>query len=152
MKLAEALVQRADVKKRLNEIQNRLVQNARIQDGEQPHENPADILHELAEALAAYRTLIQRINRTNAAARLADGRTITDAIAERDVLIIEQRALEALINAAVQNEFRYSRSEIKLVATVNVAEQRRALDAVAKRLRELDMSIQRANWDIDVLE
>ncbi len=152
MKLAEALVQRADIKKRLTEIQTRLAQNARVQDGETPHENPETILRELAEALSAYRTLIQRINRTNAATQLSDGRTITDAIAERDVLLIEQRTLDALIKAASQVDFRYSRTEIKLVATVNVAEQRRALDAVAKTLRELDLAIQRINWEVDVLE
>ena len=151
MKLAEALVQRADIKKRLTEIQTRLAQNARVQDGETPHENPETILRELAEALSAYRTLIQRINRTNAATQLSDGRTITDAIAERDVLLIEQRTLDALIKAASQVDFRYSRTEIKLVATVNVAEQRRALDAVAKTLRELDLAIQRINWEVDVL-
>ncbi|MBK8137620.1 MAG: DIP1984 family protein [Chloroflexi bacterium] len=152
MKLAEALVQRADIKKRLTEIQTRLAQNARVQDGETPHENPETILRELAEALSAYRTLIQRINRTNAATQLSDGRTITDAIAERDVLLIEQRTLDALIKAASQVDFRYSRTEIKLVATVNVAEQRRTLDAVAKTLRELDLAIQRINWEVDVLE
>ena len=151
MKLAEALVQRADIKKRLTEIQTRLAQNARVQDGETPHENPETILRELAEALSAYRTLIQRINRTNAATQLSDGRTITDAIAERDVLLIEQRTLDALIKAASQVDFRYSRTEIKLVATVNVAEQRRTLDAVAKTLRELDLAIQRINWEVDVL-
>ncbi len=151
MKLAEALVQRADIKKRLTEIQTRLAQNARVQDGETPHENPETILRELTEALSAYRTLIQRINRTNAATQLSDGRTITDAIAERDVLLIEQRTLDALIKAASQVDFRYSRTEIKLVATVNVAEQRRALDAVAKTLRELDLAIQRINWEVDVL-
>lgn len=153
MKLAEALVQRADIKKRLTEIQNRLAQNARVQDGEQPHENPEAILRELAEALSTYRTLIQRINRTNAATPFGDdGRTITDAIAARDVLLIEQRTLDALIKAASQVDFRYSRTEIKLVATVNVAEQRRNLDAVAKTLRELDLAIQRVNWEVDVLE
>lgn len=152
MKLAEALVQRADVKRRLTEIQNRLVQNARVQDGEQPYEDPSDILRELAEALKEYRTLIQRINRTNAATRMADGRTITDAIAQRDVLIIEQRVLDAFIKAAQQVDFRYSRTEIKFVATVNVAEQRRNLDAVSKTLRELDLTIQRVNWEVDVLD
>lgn len=152
MKLAEALVERADIKKRLTELQQRLTQNARVQEGEIPHENPEAILRELTAALSAYRTLIQRINRTNAATFLSEGRTLTDAIAERDVLIIEQRTLDALLKAAVQVDFRYSRSEIKTVSTVNVATMRQQLDTVSKDLRELDLAIQRANWEVDVID
>ncbi len=152
MKLAEALVQRADVKKRLSELQTRLTQNVRVQEGESPHEPPDAILRELTEALTAYRTLIQRINRTNAATRLADGRTITDHIAERDVLVIEQRAIDAAVKAATDVSWRYSRSEIKQVAAVDVPALRQRLDDTAKRLREVDMTIQKANWDIDLAE
>ncbi|MCC6564361.1 MAG: DIP1984 family protein [Chloroflexi bacterium] len=152
MKLAEALVQRADLKRRLAEIQGRLTQNARVQEGEQPYENPDAILREMRETLDAFRMVIQQINRTNSASRLEDGRTLTDALAERDVLAAEQRIREALIKAAAQVDFRYSRSEIKQVATVDVAEQRRTLDSTARALRELDLSIQRANWQIDLIE
>ncbi|MBC6954817.1 MAG: DIP1984 family protein [Anaerolineae bacterium] len=152
MKLAEALVQRADLKRRLAEIQGRLTQSARVQEGEQPYENPDAILREMRETLDAFRTVIQQINRTNSASRLEDGRTLTDALAERDVLAAEQRIREALIKAAAQVDFRYSRSEIKQVATVDVAEQRRTLDSTARALRELDLSIQRANWQIDLIE
>lgn len=152
MKLAEALVQRADVKKRLAELQTRLTQNARVQDGESPHESPDAILRELEDALVAYRTLIQRINRTNAATRLADGRTITDHVAERDVLLIEQRAIDALLKSATEVNWRYSRTEIKQVATVDVREIRQRIDGISKRLREVDMTIQKANWDIELLD
>jgi hypothetical protein len=152
MKLAEALVQRADLKRRLAEIQGRLTQSARVQEGEQPYENPDAILREMRETLDAFRMVIQQINRTNSASRLEDGRTLTDALAERDVLAAEQRIREALIKAAAQVDFRYSRSEIKQVATVDVAEQRRTLDSTARALRELDLSIQRANWQIDLIE
>ena len=152
MKLAEALVQRADLKKRLTELQARLTQNVRVQEGETPLEPPDVMLRELSDDLTAYRTLIQRINRTNAATRLADGRTITDYIAERDVLIIEQRALDTIIDAATETKWRYTRTEIKQVVTVDVAALRQQLDAVSKRLREVDMAIQKANWEIELGE
>lgn len=152
MKLAEALVERADAKRRLAELQTRLTQNARVQEGENPHESPDALLRELDETLDTYQTLIQRINRTNAATRLADGRTITDRIAERDRLVIEHRTLDATLKAAVESNWRYSRSEIKTVAAVDVPALRNRLDATAKRLREADMAIQKANWDIDLLD
>lgn len=152
MKLAEALVQRADLKRRLAELQNRLTQNVRVQEGESPHESPDVILRELTDALTAYRTLIQRINRTNAATRLADGRTITDHIAERDVLIIEQRALDSAIKASTETNWRYSRTEIKQVVTIDIPTVRQQLDEVSKRLREVDLSIQKANWEVELGE
>ena len=40
MKLAEALARRADIQTRINEMQNRIVQNARHQEGEDPAEDP----------------------------------------------------------------------------------------------------------------
>ncbi len=152
MKLAEALVERADVKKRLAELQTRLTQNVRVQEGENPHESPDAILRELTEALTAYRTLIQRINRTNAATQLADGRTITDHIAQRDVLVIEQRALDAVLKSATETNWRYARTEIKQITTVDVGALRQRLDDTSKRLREIDMTIQKANWDVDLAE
>lgn len=152
MKLAEALVQRADAKKRLAELQTRLTQNMRVQEGEAPHESPDTILQEINETLRSYQELIERINRTNAATKLADGRTITDHIAERDVLLIEYRILEAAVKAATEVNWRYSRSEIKVVATVDVPTLRQRMDTIAQRRRTLDLLIQRANWEVDLIE
>ena len=40
MKLAEALVLRADGQKRIEQLQQRLIQNAKVQADDQPAENP----------------------------------------------------------------------------------------------------------------
>ena len=47
MKLAEALVLRADVQKRIAQMRVRLQQSALIQEGEQPPEDPKELLTEL---------------------------------------------------------------------------------------------------------
>jgi hypothetical protein len=44
MKLAEALAERSDCQKRLEEIRDRLERSARIQEGEQPAEDPSELL------------------------------------------------------------------------------------------------------------
>ena len=44
MKLAEALVLRADVQKRIEQLRNRLRQSALVQEGETPPENPQELL------------------------------------------------------------------------------------------------------------
>ena len=40
MKLAEALQERADLNRRLQQLQQRLANNAIVQEGEQPAEDP----------------------------------------------------------------------------------------------------------------
>jgi len=55
-------------------------------------------------------------------------------------------------DAATETISRYSRSEIKTVATVNVSALRKQLDEIARQRRELDTRVQEANWTIDLLE
>ena len=40
MKLAEALIERADLQRRLEQLKQRLNQNAQYQEGEEPAEEP----------------------------------------------------------------------------------------------------------------
>jgi hypothetical protein len=43
MKIAEALALRADLQKRLEQLKQRLVKNARIQEGDVPEEDPGEL-------------------------------------------------------------------------------------------------------------
>lgn len=47
MKLAEALILRADYQKRIAQLQQRLIRSARVQEGEQPPEDPQELVTEL---------------------------------------------------------------------------------------------------------
>ncbi len=47
MKLAEGLVLRKDTKKRIEQLRERLKLSALVQEGEEPAENPHDLLAEL---------------------------------------------------------------------------------------------------------
>jgi hypothetical protein len=86
MKLAEALAERAAAKRRIEQLRSRVVASARYQEGEQPAEEAAALLTEVGQVLDAFEVLIRRVNRTNAAAEIDPGVTITDALARRDVL------------------------------------------------------------------
>ena len=46
MKLAEALTLRADLQKRAAQLQNRLYNNAKVQEGEKPAEDPRGLLED----------------------------------------------------------------------------------------------------------
>jgi len=72
MKIAEALALRADLQRRLEQLKQRLVKNARIQEGDKPEEDPVELQSELEKSAQELTVIIQRINRTNAASRLGD--------------------------------------------------------------------------------
>jgi len=47
MKLAEALMLRADIQKRIDQLKQRLLRNVKVQEGDRPAENPEALLSEL---------------------------------------------------------------------------------------------------------
>ena len=151
MKLAEALILRADCQKRFAQLQSRLVGNAKIQEGDQPAENPNELIKELEGVATELVDLIKRINKTNSATVLATGKTVSDVLAERDVLAMRRAAYSNLaLNAAVA-QGRLTRSEIKYVSTIKVAEIQKHADELAKEYRELDARIQELNWQTELI-
>ena len=151
MKLAEALILRADCQKRFAQVQSRLVGNAKIQEGDEPAEKPQELIRELEGVADELVDLIKRINKTNSATVLATGKTISYVLAERDVLAMRRAAYNNLaLNAAVA-QGRLTRSEIKYVSTIKVAEIQKRADELAKQYRELDSRIQELNWQTELI-
>jgi Family of unknown function (DUF6847) len=151
MKLAEALVLRADHQKRLEQIKARLLRNAKVQEGETPAEDPAALLAEYEAVARELAQLVGRINLTNSAAAIL-GKTMTEALAERDVLKLRHSVHRELAQAATITQSISTRSEIRFKGAVPVAEVQKKADAIARELRDLDARIQEANWKIDLSE
>ena len=151
MKLAEALILRANHQKRIEELKERLLRNAKVQEGELPGEDPTDLLAQVEESAAALLGLIRRINATNTATPLGDGRTIMEAIALRDVLRLRHVIHRDLAKAASITQDRSTRSEVKFKSTVKVADIQARADTLAREHRELDAKIQEANWRVELL-
>ncbi|WP_045743668.1 DIP1984 family protein [Actinoplanes rectilineatus] len=155
MKLAEALALRADATRRAEQLRSRVTANARYQEGEPPAEDAAALLAEADAVLADLETLIRRINRTNAATRLEDGTTLTDALARRDVLRMRHATVSSAADAAAgdgHRAYRQLRSELKMIAALPVAELRVRADDLARQIREVDTLVQRSNWEVDLLD
>lgn len=150
MKLAEALVLRADCQKRVEQLKQRLVRAAKVQEGDRAPEDPAALLRELEETATQLESLIQRINRTNSSTELERGVTISDAIAMRDVLRVRHAVYRDLTAAAVVTQDRRTKSEVRFKSTVNVASMQKKADQIAKEHRDLDARIQAANWANDL--
>lgn len=152
MKLAEALILRADCQKKVEQLKQRLTASVKIQEGEQPPENPQELLAELDQTLNDLAGIIKRINKTNSFTELEQGISLSDALAARDTLLLKRRAYERVVEEASVRMDRYSRSEVKYYSTVNVAELQKQMDEMSTQYRELDTKIQEKNWTTDLLE
>lgn len=145
MKLAEALQERADLNSKMNELRSRLSNNATVQEGEAPAENPAELLSQLDECAARLEELIARINATNCATVTERG-TLTELIARRDCLTLRLSAYRNLVDEASCLAPRATRTEIKIVSAVDVKKVQKQADELAKELRLTDNLIQQSNW------
>lgn len=150
MKLAEALLLRADVQKKIASLRDRVVANAVVQEGDEPHEDPAALMKQSLGALAELEELVTKINRTNLVAKLEDGRALTDALARRDTLVAQHALYVAAIAGSKKEPERYSVREIKWVATLEVKKLQAQADDLAKSIREINAAIQKANWSADL--
>jgi len=151
MKVAEALAERSDCQNRIEDIKKRLVRSARVQEGEQPAEDTNELLAETERLFARLLELISAINRTNARTAFDNERTISDAIAERDVVGKRRDFLAGVADAASTRQDRYSKSEVRFVATVSIGRLQSEVDQLAKRYRELDTRLQELNWKTELI-
>lgn len=151
MKLAEALQERADLNRRIEQLRSRLSSNVLVQEGESPAEAPAVLLQELEECLARLEWLMARINLTNSTVKVG-GKTLTELIARRDVLSLRAEAYRCLVGEASQNTRRATRTEIKILSAVEVPALQKTADEAARQLRLLDNTLQATNWTADLLE
>lgn len=150
MKLAEALSLKKDLEKRISDLKERLDNAVRVQEGDEPAENPTELLTELNRCLEQLETLIYNINVTNMKVVNEDGKTMTKMLAERDVLNKRIGILRSTFNRAASYGDRYSRNEVRSVATIEAKPLRQELDKFSKQYRELDMTIQRLNFTYDL--
>lgn len=149
MKLAEALLERADIQRRLSQLESRLCINAHVQEGEAPAEDPKLLLDELEQLTSRLEELIRRINLTNAAVK-DGGECLTALIARRDVLSKKVSIMQNFLSQASATASRATRSEIVIRSTVPVAELRKELDTLCAELRTLDTRIQSINWTAEL--
>lgn len=152
MKLAEALQIRADLQRRLAQMPQRLENNATVQEGTEPAENPESLLRELDTLTGELERLMTRINLTNSRTAGEDGVTITALMARRDILRSKADTLRRFLNAASSIAQRRQSTDIRIFPTVDVPELRKRCDSLSKELRETDLAIQKLNWTTDLID
>jgi hypothetical protein len=150
MKLAEALLLRADIQKKLASLQVRAQRYAVVQEGERPGEDPLAILHQVEVVADELQRLIFAINRANLRHKVASGETLTEALAKRDSLALRHRILQSVVDVCAKPPDRYGVKEIRWVSAVDVAALQSEIDALAKQIRELNAAIQEAGWQLEL--
>ena len=151
MKLAEALILRADLQKRLEQIRSRLYNNVRIQEGESPSEDPSVLLKEYMALQEELTTIIQAINRTNNNTAFNEQMLLSEALVMRDSILSKRSILIGAAEKASEKQDRYSRTEIKYVSIIDIKKFQKEADKLSKESRELDTKIQGMNWNIELI-
>lgn len=151
MKLASALAERQDLQNRLNELQKRLNNNSRVQEGESPAEDPQNLLDELDSIMTRLEELIKKINLTNSLT-IINNISITEHLAHRDCLKLRLNIMRSFLENASEVVDRYSRKEIKIYPSVPVAKLQKEVDSISKEIRQTDEIIQELNWTTTLLD
>jgi hypothetical protein len=155
MKLGEALSLRADLQKRMNRVQALLLENATVQEGDVPAVRPEPLLGEYRKLALEHEAIVRKINLTNMGARIVfrdEAMTLADAVIRRERLAREAGVLRELASRATPTRSRFLRTEVKHIATVDVAGTLAHADRLSKEHRELDARIQQANWEVELTE
>ena len=146
MKLAEALLLRADHKKKLASLRERIAKNVRVQEGEEPQEKVSALIEASFAVVQQQQAIVQQIDRANLQTRLPDGRLLADALAERETLMQQHSLLVSAISATQKDGDRYSPREIKWVVQIDVPALQKQADDLSVKVRVLNARIQETNW------
>lgn len=150
MKLAEALLARANLKRDVDELEKLIKGNAKVQEGDTPLENADELLKQYNEKMDEMLDIIVRINKTNNQTPFDNG-TLSGAISRMDYLKNKIYAYNGFYEASTISHDRYSQKEIKYVRCMDANLVRDRINEFFKELRQLDTRIQGLNWTIDLL-
>ena len=158
MKLAEALIERKGLQKKLERLSERLSNNAKTQEGEVPAEDPKALLIEITDASSELTTLVIRINKTNSHVALFGAlvvdvgyMSLADGLAMRDGIAKRRNILSKFAEAATEPIRAYGRMEIKYKRTMDIPEIQAMIDRLTTEYNALDAKIQGKNWEIDLI-
>ena len=140
MKLAEALSIRKDLQKRIQQLGQRIQNNVKVQEGDEPSEQPKELMKELDECLKKLESLIWRINATNMQTTDEEGKTLTQLMAEKDILTMRIGTLRNIFDTASSGQ-----------DVVDVKQLSKQIDTYSAQLRQLDIKIQSLNFQTDLI-
>ncbi len=152
MKLAEALLLRGDQLKNIASLKQRINNNVLVQEGDQPSEDPNELIKQVFALNTETQRLIYAIHRTNAEVQLPDGRSLLKVLALRDEMVERHKILTTALSHSHREPDRYSSREIKWSKVIPISNLQKQADDISAKLRELNVLIQATNWKVDLIE
>jgi len=148
MKLAEALLLRADLQKKISRLTSRITPNMVVLAGKSPQEDPAKLMAQLRKTITDLQKLIVKINITNVITTDEGGKTLMENLAVRDAYKTQLEQLR-LIRQSAQIHGQSS-SYNNPVNTIKVSVLQSEIDQTGRAFREIDTKIQGLNWLTDL--
>ena len=142
MKLAEALLLRADLMKKIDHLQNRITPVLIVSDDRLPQEDPNKLMAQLRKAIQDLESLVVRINKTNNETSVEGEGLLMEALAKRDSLKMLSEKLRNIRYAAQIN----NSGDKNLKTTIDIKSLQIEMDQVGRAFREIDSKIQGVNW------
>ena len=142
MKLAEALLLRSDLMKKIEHIQNRIRPVLIVSDDKKPQEDPTKLIAELRTAIQDLEILVIRINKTNNEINIKGEGSLMEALVKRDSLKMLSEKLRNIRYAAqIDNS-----GDANLKTTIDIKKLQTEMDQTGRAFREIDSKIQELNW------
>lgn len=142
MKLAEGLLLRSDLIKKIEHLQNRIRPILIVSDNKLPQEDPVKLLAQLRKSIQDLESIIIRINKTNNETYIDGELLLMEALAKRDSLKMLSEKLRLIRQAAQINNAGYNNQK----ATVKIDDLQIEIDQTGRAFREIDSKIQETNW------
>jgi hypothetical protein len=148
MKLAEGLLLRADLIKKIEHLQNRIRPVLIVTGTNAPQEDPVSLLAQLRKTIHDLEVLVVRINKTNNETYLEGEGLLMQALAKRDSLKLLSEKLRLIRQAAQVNNVGYTNQ----TATIDIKDLQIEIDQTGRAFREIDSKIQEINWLTELKE
>lgn len=148
MKLAEGLLLRADLMKKIEHLQNRIRPVLIVSDDKLPQEDPEELLAQLRKAVQNLENIVVRINKTNNETMVEGEGLLMEALAKRDSLKMLSEKLRNIRYAAKIN----NSGDNNLKTTISISKLQVEMDQTGRAFREIDSKIQEINWLTELKE
>jgi len=149
MKLGEALLLKAELEKKSKDLLERVIRNARVEEGAEPAELPAELLNQFEGVEMELCTLNSRIRHANQTV-MVNGSTIAHMLNQRRCLEKISQEYNSAAGESYKDFRRLKMTEIREETVLDVALLRKSASKFAKERRLLNLRIQNANWAVDI--